>query len=277
MNPTSTVPATTATLRVPDALLHYEVRGNGPLVVLVGAPMDARSFEPLADLLAADHTVLTTDPRGIYRSPVDDRDQDSTPEMRADDLARLVTHVNAGPAVVLGSSGGAVSALALVQAHPELVHTVIAHEPPLDELLDDREQLREQTEDIIATYLSGDVTGAGRKFLAVANIYLPDEVFEQMFGGERSPHDVADEHFQYAHMMRPTTRWQPDISALRSATTRIVVGIGEESGGQLCDRTSTALAAELGIEPTMFPGGHIGFVEDPETFATRLRLVLRES
>lgn len=276
MNPTSTVSATTATLRVPNALLHYEVRGDGPLVVLVGAPMDARSFEPLADLLAADNTVLTTDPRGINRSPVDDRDQDSTPEMRADDLARLVTHLNAGPAVVLGSSGGAVSALALVQAHPELVHTVIAHEPPLDELLDDREQLCEQTDDIIATYLSGDVAGAGRKFLAVANIHLPDEVFEQMFGGERNPQDVADEHFQYAHMMRPTTRWQPDISALSSAATHIVVGIGEESGGQLCDRTSTALAAELGIEPTMFPGGHIGFVEDPETFAVRLREVLRE-
>ena len=60
--------------------------------------------------------------------------------MRADDLARLLIHLDAGPAVVLGSSGGAVSALALVQAHPELVHTVIAHEPPLDELLDDREQ-----------------------------------------------------------------------------------------------------------------------------------------
>jgi pimeloyl-ACP methyl ester carboxylesterase len=78
MNHTSTVPATVATLRVRDALLHYEVRGEGPLVVLVAAPMDARSFEPLADLLAADHTVLTTDPRGINRSPVDDPDQDST-------------------------------------------------------------------------------------------------------------------------------------------------------------------------------------------------------
>jgi pimeloyl-ACP methyl ester carboxylesterase len=102
------------------------VRGNGPLVVLVGAPMDASAFAPAADLLAADHTVLTTDPRGINRSVVDDPDQDSTPEMRADDLARLVAHLDAGPAAVFGSSGGAVSALALAQAHPELVHTVIA-------------------------------------------------------------------------------------------------------------------------------------------------------
>jgi pimeloyl-ACP methyl ester carboxylesterase len=239
--------------------------------------MDARSFAPLADRLAADHTVLTTDPRGINRSPVDDPDRDSTPEMRADDLARLLTHLDAGPAAVLGSSGGAVSALALGQAHPELVHTVIAHEPPLSELLDDREQLRAQAEDIIATHLSGDVRGAWKKFLVNANITLPEAVFEQMFGGERDPQQAADEHFQHAHMLRPTAQWLPDLTALRSTTTRIVVGIGEESGGQLCERTSTALAAALGIEPTMFPGGHTGFVEDPDAFATRLRTVLRES
>jgi pimeloyl-ACP methyl ester carboxylesterase len=46
-------------------------------------------------LLAGDYTVLTTDPRGINRSPVDDPGQDSTPEMRADDLSRLVAHVDA--------------------------------------------------------------------------------------------------------------------------------------------------------------------------------------
>ncbi|RNL82654.1 alpha/beta fold hydrolase [Halostreptopolyspora alba] len=274
---TSATTAPTAhTLDVADARLYYEVRGSGPLLVLVGAPMDARSFASLADLLATDHTVLTTDPRGINRSRVDDPERDSTPEMRADDLARLVTHLDMGPAAVLGSSGGAVSALALVQAHSELVHTVIAHEPPLDELLDDREELRERTDDMIATHLSGDTVGAFRKFLDTANITLPEEVIEEMVGGERDPQDVADEHFQYAHMLRPTTRWHPDITALRSASTRIVVGVGRESTGQLCDRTSAALAAELGVAPTMFPGGHIAFADAPETFAPRLRAVLRE-
>jgi hypothetical protein len=110
--------------------------------------------------------------------------------------------------------------------------------------------------------------------MALANIHLPDELIEQMFGGERDPQTVADEHFQYAHMLRPTTRWIPDVAALRSAPTRILIGIGEESSGQLCDRTSRALAAQLGIAPTMFPGGHIAFAEDPDGFAGRLREVL---
>ncbi|MFJ6673103.1 alpha/beta fold hydrolase [Actinosynnema sp. NPDC091369] len=266
--------ATTDTLRVPDALLHYELRGRGPLVVLVAAPMDARSFEPLADLLATDHTVLTTDPRGIRRSEVDDPDRDATPELRADDLARLIRHVDAGPAAVLGSSGGAVSVLALAQAHPELAHTAIAHEPPLNQLVPDREDLLRRTDEMIATHRSGDALGAWRQFMAIANIHMPDEVVQHMFGGERDPQDLADERFQYEHMLRPTVEWVPDLDALRSASSRIVVGIGEDSGGELCERTSLALAEGLGIEPTRFPGGHIGFVEDPARFAVRLREVL---
>jgi pimeloyl-ACP methyl ester carboxylesterase len=276
MTTAPTTPVTTGTLSVPGAELYYEVRGAGSPLVLTAAPMDAGSFEGLANLLADDHLVVTTDPRGIGRSPVADPDLDCTPEMRAEDTSRLMSHLGIGPAAVLGSSGGAVSVLALAQSHPEQVHTVIAHEPPLDELVEDREELRVATEAMIATYLSGDVRGAWVQFLATANIQLPDEVLEMMIGGDRDPQVVADEHYQFAHMLRATTRWQPDLARLRAIPTRIVVGIGEESTGQLCDRTSRALATALEIEPTLFPGDHIGFLEVPEAFATRLRAVLGE-
>ena len=274
MSHATTVTPTSRTLEVPGARLHYEVRGTGPCVLLVGAPMDATAFAPLADLLAADHTVVTTDPRGIHRSTVDDPDQDSTPEQRADDLNRLLAHVDAGPAVALGSSGGAVSVLALTQAHPGRVHTVIAHEPPLYEVLEDRDQLGAQSEEMIASYLAGDVRGAWTQFMAAANIELPPPLFEAMFGTPREGQAAADERFQFEHMLRPTTRWVPDVTALRGAPTRIVVGIGEQSGGQLCDRASRALAAGLGSEPALFPGGHTGFAEEPDAFAARLRAVL---
>jgi len=271
----SSLAPTARTLEVPGARLYYEVRGTGPLLVMVGAPMDARSFGPLAELLTDDYTVLTTDPRGINRSPVDDPGQDSTPEMRAGDLSRLVAHLDLGPAVVLGSSGGAVSALALVQAHPELVRGVIAHEPPLIELLPDRVERHAGNEEVIARWLAGDYAGSWRAFLENANIQLPEGVFEAVFGGEPEAQAVADTTYQNTHMLRPTTHFVPDIAALRAAGARVVVGIGETSAGQVCDRTSRALAAALGTEPTMFPGGHTGFAEDPEGFAVRLRSVLR--
>jgi hypothetical protein len=44
----SSIPATTGDLVVSGARLHYEVRGAGPVLALVGAPMDASAFEPAA-------------------------------------------------------------------------------------------------------------------------------------------------------------------------------------------------------------------------------------
>jgi pimeloyl-ACP methyl ester carboxylesterase len=43
----------------------------------------------------------------------------------------------AGPVEVFGSSGGAVTGLQLVAAHPEEVTTLIAHEPPIIGVLPD--------------------------------------------------------------------------------------------------------------------------------------------
>jgi hypothetical protein len=90
----------------------------------------------------------------------------------------------------------------------------------------------------------------------------------------RSEQDAADDHVQNAHMMRPTISWLPDIAKLKAASSRIIIGIGEASAGQLCDRTARALAGQLGVEPSMFPGGHIGFAENPVAFALRFRAVL---
>jgi pimeloyl-ACP methyl ester carboxylesterase len=259
------------TLAVPGARLYYERRGSGPVALLVAAPMGAGAFAPIADLLAEDHTVVTTDPRGINRSPVDEPDQDSTPEIRADDIARLLRHVDGGPALVLGSSGGAVSVLALAQAHPELVHTVVAHEPPLNDLLPDRASLHALSEEVLSLHRDGDRVGSWRMFMKLAALDMPEPIFQAAFGGDPDPQTLADERFQNEHMFRSTVRWHPDVAALRSGGTRVVIGIGDRSTGQLCERTSLALAALLGIEPVRFPGGHTGFVEDPAAFAARLR------
>lgn len=274
MTNTNTSSHSVGVLHVPGARLHYELRGDGPLVVLVGDPMDAAAFAPLAEVLATDHTVLTTDPRGINRSVLDDPEQDSTPELRAEDLSALLVHLDRGPATVVGSSGGAATALALAQAHPDQARTVVAHEPPMDELLEDRERLHAESEDVIAAYAAGDVTGAWTKFFAQANIALPNEVVERMFGGERNADVVADERRWFLHSLRNTNRWMPDIEALREGTTRVVIGVGDASAGEACDRISRVLADELGLEPTIFPGDHTAFVDDPEGFAARLRSVL---
>ena len=82
-----TAQPTTDRLAVPGGKIYYEVRGSGPLLLVVGQPMTSGPFAPLADLLATDHTVVTYDPRGVGESIADDRSLAVTPEIEADDLA----------------------------------------------------------------------------------------------------------------------------------------------------------------------------------------------
>ena len=55
-------------LDVPGARLYYERRGAGPLLLMIGSPMDSTGFAGLADALAGRYTVVTYDPRGIGHS-----------------------------------------------------------------------------------------------------------------------------------------------------------------------------------------------------------------
>lgn len=257
------------TVTVPGARLHYEVRGQGPLLLILGAPMAAAEFAPLAHALAGDHTVVTADPRGVAGSPLDDPDQDSTPELRADDVAAILDDLGAVSADVFGSSGGAVTGLALVSRHPGRVGTLVAHEPPLLELLPDAAEQRAATDDIIATFARDGMFAAWGKFMANAGFDVPTDAPEMPAPSDQELRDAA--HF-FNHELRGTTRYLPDVEALKNG--RVVLGLGEESGHLLTQRTTTALADLLGVRPAMFPGDHGGFMSAPGAFAEALRAVL---
>ncbi|HEY5783504.1 MAG TPA: alpha/beta hydrolase [Microlunatus sp.] len=140
--------------------LCYEVRGSGPLLLVVGQPMTSGPFGPLADDLAADHTVVTYDPHGVGQSSVEDPSLPITPETEADDLAALVDEPGLGPAAVRGTSGGAVAGLAFASRHPDEITTLIAHEPPVADLLPDAAPIRAAVDAIEDTYRSAG-SGAG--------------------------------------------------------------------------------------------------------------------
>ncbi|WP_330175332.1 alpha/beta hydrolase [Streptomyces sp. NBC_01498] len=268
---------TTHTLDVPGAHLYYEVRGSGPFLVLTGAPMSAVHFAPLAEALAESYTVVTHDPRGISASTLDDPEQDSTPDLRADDIAAILDDLGAESADVLGSSGGAVTGLALVTRHPARVRTLVAHEPPVLEVLPDAAERRAETDDIVETFHREGPGPAFMKFMAISGMTDAEEGAPAGPPEEPSEQDMADGARFLAHELRGTTRYVPDTAALTAAPSRVVIGIGATSGPLLTFRTSTELAARLDVTPTEFPGGHGGFVEAPGEFAEVLRKVLAGS
>jgi pimeloyl-ACP methyl ester carboxylesterase len=276
------------TLAVPGASIHYELRGSGPLLALIGAPMGSSGFVALADLMATDHTVLTYDPRGSERTTVADRTQTTTPELLAGDVHRVLASVSRGssgsrgsdePAAVLGSSGGAITGLALVAAHPEQVGTLVAHEPPALTLLSNAEEELAEVESIVSTYRRAGADAAMRQFLL--SIGVLGEEGARHFAATPEPEPVpapdipqSDNDFFYANQIRATTSFRPDRERLLAASTRIVIGVGATSTGQLAHRAGVAMAEYLGLPATEFPGDHGGFSGEVTSFAARLREVL---
>ncbi|SIO88378.1 alpha/beta fold hydrolase [Nocardiopsis sp. JB363] len=264
----------TRTLKTPDGVLYYEVHGEGPLLILTGAPMGADMFGPLAEALAETHTVVTHDPRGIGRSVLDDPDQDSTPEARADDLVALLDHMGIAEADFLGSSGGAVTTLALAEHHPDRARVIVAHEPPLLGLLPEAEEQFAVTEEIIATYHRDGAGAAWRRFMANAGFPTPEEDSEGSDANPAEEEGDPNDHRFYVHELRGTVHHRVDIERIAAGSARVVPALGATSGGLITDRTTRALAELLGVVPVVFPGDHGGFVEDPNGFAGVLRETL---
>jgi pimeloyl-ACP methyl ester carboxylesterase len=275
----------TYTLEVPGAVLHYDVRENGgvgnPVLLLVGAPMGASGFAALAEQFA-DRTVVTYDPRGTERSQrTDGEPPGSEPGEHAEDLRRLIQALDAGPADVFGSSGGAVNGLALVARHPRLVATLVAHEPPAAQELPDREPVLAACAGIRETYQRSGYGPAMAKFIALVSHAGP---IPPGFPAQPAPdpavfglpaHDDGSRNDPLLGLhMTACTGHQHDFDALRAAPTRIVLGVGTQSGQMLPGRAAVAVAERLGTTPVTFPGGHDGFLSDPAAFATVLRTVL---
>jgi pimeloyl-ACP methyl ester carboxylesterase len=289
---------TTHHLDVPGARLYYEVRGSGPLLLLFAQPMTSDAFGPLADALAVDHTVLTYDPHGLGRSTVADPSLPVTPDVQADDLAQLVDAVGGGPADVYGNSGGGVAALALAARHPGKVRTVVAHEPPVAELLPDAPQVRAAVDDIEDAYRSHGSGAAWGKFISLVVHRGPVPESGVPFvtwppagaasGGqdgqeaeaapepppEPTAKQQADDALYFLRMLKPFTRYEPVLDALRGDQPRVVVAVGAASDGEVAQRSALALAERLGTAAVPLPGDHAGFLGDPEAFAEALRGVL---
>jgi pimeloyl-ACP methyl ester carboxylesterase len=281
----------THTLEVPGAVLTYDVRSNhgstGPILLLIGSPMGAGGFGTLAGHFA-DRTVVTYDPRGVERSVRTDGQTESTPELHADDLYRLISALDAGPVDLFASSGGAVNALALVAGHADQVRTLVAHEPPAVQVLPDREAALAAVRDIHETYLRAGHGPAMAKFIALVSQEgpLPPDYADRpapdpaMFGLS-SEDDGSRGDPLLGQNMIGSNYYQPDFEALRAAPTRIVIAVGTESPDTIAGRAAQIIAERLGTAPVMFPGGHAGFLGgeygqqgEPDAFAAKLREVL---
>ncbi|RJK98288.1 alpha/beta fold hydrolase [Vallicoccus soli] len=280
---------TTRTLEVPGAVLAYDVRegtGDEPPLLLVGSPMGAAGFATLAGHFPH-RTVVTYDPRGVERSRVTSGRVRTEVAEHAEDLHAVVGAVGGGPVDVFGSSGGAVNALELVVRHPRDVRTLVAHEPASAPVLPDREQALAACRRVAEVYQERGHGAGMAAFIAVVahegpfpDGFLADPPDPAAFGMPADDDGTRDDPLLGRNMLASTGH-EHDLAALRVAPTRVVVAAGEASGAQMARRGAEGMARRLGVELTVFPGDHGGFLGgeygqtgEPEAFGKRLREVL---
>ncbi|TYB50329.1 alpha/beta fold hydrolase [Nonomuraea sp. PA05] len=306
---------TVGRLRVDGADLRYEMRGSGPLLLLIpGGTGGASSFDGVAGDLAAEYTVVSYDPRGLTRSPLDDPEARQSVEQHADDAFRLLELLSPGaPALVAGCSSGAIVALHLLVTHPERVRRVVAHEPPVVEVLPDAADHRALLARVDETFRKEGLMPAAAVF--AAGLRRPGDepatpapaTAQRPAPGQAAPEQAAPEQAASGRAAEPAARpdaelppeaadraartmadmpyflgrivpgfmaHTPDVERLRTLSDRLVLAAGEESRGELPYRPAAFLADRFGTELVHFPGGHVGLTTHPAEFGALLRKVL---
>jgi pimeloyl-ACP methyl ester carboxylesterase len=191
---------------------------------------------------------------------------------------------------MFASSGGAVTALALVAAYPNDVTVLVAHEPPLLPVLPDAEAAARARANFRDAYVAKGRGAGMAAFIAMTSWQgeFTDDYFAQPTPdpaqfGMPSEDDGSRDDPLLSDRSWAVSGYRPDFDALAAAPTRIVIAVGEESAGTFTGRTSMATADLLGHQATVFPSHHGGFLDgdsgyagQPEAFARRLRDVLTE-
>jgi hypothetical protein len=167
----------------------------------------------------------------------------------------------------------------------------VAHEPPAAQALPDREEALAAAADIHDTYERDGLGPAMAKFIVLTGLKGP---IPADFPGQSAPNpadfglptedDGSRDDPMVGQNIVTGTHYEHDFDALRSAPTRIVLGAGAESEGEMTHRAAVAVAERLGTEAVIFPSHHAGFIGgefgmtgDPDAFAATLRRVLTEN
>jgi pimeloyl-ACP methyl ester carboxylesterase len=149
--------------------LSYEIEGSGSPVVLVhGSWSDRHGWDRVAHTFARDFTVVRYDRRGhseSERAPGTTRD-----DVR--DLAALIEALDVAPAHVVSSSFGGIIGFHLAVWSPDLLRSLVSHEPPATSLVPAGHAARRAIDEasegeraVSAQIEAGDHEGAARRFV----------------------------------------------------------------------------------------------------------------
>jgi pimeloyl-ACP methyl ester carboxylesterase len=112
--------------------LTYVEQGSGePIVFVHGAFSDLRVWEPIRDEVARRYWFVAYTQRYFGTEPWPDGGKNFSIQTDANDLAKFITSLRAGPVHLVTRSRGGGVAMAAALKNPALVRTLTLHEPAL--------------------------------------------------------------------------------------------------------------------------------------------------
>jgi pimeloyl-ACP methyl ester carboxylesterase len=254
------------------AEIYCERRGSGPLLLLITGGMgDAGFYSSAADILANEFTVLNYDRRCNSRS-TGDRSIDMTIAQQARDAAAIIKAMRQDDAIIFGSSDGGIIGLELAGAKPEVIESLIVHEPPVIELLPAAyaDKWRSFHHDIYMKNLREGWQAALPEFTATL-IGAPDIPFLPDLNDRVS----GNMDFFFRHEYKAFTQYIPDVKRIRENKVKIVTAVGRNSDDSQYVQSTMALASKLHCECIEFPGQHDVSFYMPEEFARTVLSTLK--
>jgi pimeloyl-ACP methyl ester carboxylesterase len=152
--------------------IFFKEQGGGmPLLLIHGNGCDADVWDGVIDPLAKSFRVIAYDRRCYSRSPAPLMTPSGYFATHADDAASLLRALGATPGVVVGWSGGGLTALHLTLRHPDLVHHLVLVEPPLHAKKHPTAAMMKAFLTLSIKRLLGDKRGAAETFFRWATTY----------------------------------------------------------------------------------------------------------
>ena len=122
----------TKVIGVDGVRLTYVEQGSGePIVLVHGAFSDLRVWEPIREEVAKRYRFIAYTQRYFGTEPWPDDGKNFSIQTDADDLAKFITSLNAGPVHLVTRSRGGGVGMAAALKNPALVRTLTLHEPAL--------------------------------------------------------------------------------------------------------------------------------------------------
>lgn len=247
-------------VQLDDGRLFYREAGQGSLAIFIhGYPLDHRVWLGQIAGLAATRRCVALDLRGHGRS--DPVPRDSLPmELLAADVAAVVTALGDDAADVVGLSMGGYVALALWEAHPEVVRSLTLVDTRAGADGPEARQARDAA--------AARIVERGRS--ALADELLPNLLATGASAGARARLRTMVEETPYetALAVLAGMRDRKDRSALLGGiTVPTLVVAGAEDRLIPADQAVSLAAAVPGARLEVVSGaGHLPPLEAPETF-----------